>query len=59
VPLRRAGGRWQVQDSGVWSGDTGPWHAPVFIRGWLRHQLPAMPAALVQCLDPQWPVFAR
>ena len=59
VPLRRVDGRWQVQDGGVWSGDTGPWHAPVFIRGWLQRQLPAMPAALALCLDPQWPAFIR
>ena len=25
----------------------------------LQQQVPAMPAALALCLDPQWPVFAR
>lgn len=59
VPLQRIGGRWQVQDAGVWSGDTGPWAAPPFIRRWLQRQLPALPGALALCLDPQWPVFAR
>lgn len=59
VPLRRIDGHWQVQGGGVWSGDTRPWHAPVFIRGWLQRQLPAMPRALTQCLDPRWPVFAH
>jgi hypothetical protein len=58
VPLRRTGGTLQVQDAGVWSGDTGPWVAPVFIRRWLQQQVPAMPADLALCLDPQWPAFA-
>lgn len=58
VALHRIDGRWQVQGGGVWSGDTGPWHAPVFIRSWLQRQLPAMPPSLARCLDPQWPVFA-
>jgi hypothetical protein len=31
----------------------------VFIRRWLLQQVPAMPAGLALCLDPQWPVFAR
>jgi hypothetical protein len=59
VPLHRHGDRWQVQDAGVWSGDTGPWAAPPFIRRWLQHQLPGLPGALAACLDPHWPVFAR
>jgi hypothetical protein len=58
VPLRRVGARWQVLGEGVWSGDTGPWHAPVFIRRWLRQQVPGLPPALALCLDPQWPAFA-
>lgn len=58
VPLHRVGGVLQVQTAGVWSGDTGPWTAPVFIRRWLQRQLPAMPADLALCLDPQWPAFA-
>lgn len=58
VPLHRVGGVLQVQTTGVWSGDTGPWHAPVFIRRWLQRQLPALPADLALCLDPQWPAFA-
>lgn len=58
VPLHRVGGMLQVQTTGVWSGDTGPWTAPVFIRRWLQRQLPAMPADLALCLDPQWPAFA-
>ncbi len=59
VPLRRIGGSLQVQTAGVWSGDTGPWAAPVFIRRWLQRQASGMPADLALCLDPQWPVFAR
>lgn len=59
VPLRRQGAGLQVQTEGVWSGDTGPWAAPVFIRRWLQRQLPGLPADLALCLDPQWPVFAR
>lgn len=59
VPLRRLGAGLQVQTAGVWSGDTGPWAAPVFIRRWLQRQLPGLPADLALCLDPQWPVFAR
>jgi len=59
VPLRRVAGSLQVQTAGVWSGDTGPWAAPPFIRGWLQRQLPGLPPALALCLDPQWPAFAR
>jgi hypothetical protein len=59
VPLRRSGSVLQVQAEGVWSGDTGPWAAPPFIRRWLQRQVPAAPAALALCLDPAWPVFAR
>ncbi|MDH4393850.1 MAG: hypothetical protein QE285_20790 [Aquabacterium sp.] len=59
VPLRRVGGALQVQSAGVWSGDTGPWAAPVFIRRWLQQQVPGLPTDLVLCLDPQWPVFSR
>jgi hypothetical protein len=33
VPLRRIDGRWQVQEAGVWSGDTGPWAAAPRIPG--------------------------
>jgi hypothetical protein len=58
VPLRRLDGRLQVQTAGVWSGDTGPWVAPVFIRRWLQRQAPGLPADLALCLDPQWPAFA-
>jgi hypothetical protein len=58
VPLRRVGAQWQVLDAGVWSGDTGPWHPPVFIRRWLQRQVPALPADLALCLDPRWPAFA-
>lgn len=59
VPLRRVGGALQVQSAGVWSGDTGPWAAPVFIRRWLQRQVPGLPADLALCLDPTWPAFAR
>jgi len=59
VALRRVAGGLQVQTEGVWSGDTGPWAAPVFIRRWLQQQVPGLPVGLVLCLDPQWPVFAR
>jgi len=59
VPLRRVGEALQVQAAGVWSGDTGPWWAPVFIRRQLAERLPALPAALRQCLDPTLPPFAR
>lgn len=59
VPLRRSATGVQVQDGGVWSGDTGPWAAPAFIRRWLQQQVPDLPADLALCLDPQWPVFAR
>ena len=58
VPLHRVGGVLQVQTPGVWSGDTGPCTAPVFIRRWLQRQVPDMPADLSLCLDPQWPAFA-
>jgi len=58
VPLRRVGGALQVQGAGVWSGDTGPWHPPGFIRRWLQQQVPLLPPALALCLDPQWPPFA-
>ena len=58
VPLRRVNGALQVQAAGVWSGDTGPWWPPVFIRRQLAERLPALPAALRQCLDPQRPPFA-
>lgn len=57
VPLRLHGGGWQVQPTGVWSGDTGPWFAPLFIRGQLARRLPALPAPLRDCLDPRLPVF--
>lgn len=59
VPLRRVAGALQVQSAGVWSGDTGPWAAPVFIRRWLQQQVPGLPAELALCLDPTWPAFAR
>ena len=59
VPLARRGGVLQVQAGGVWSGDTGPWSAPVFIRRFLADRLPALPAALSQCLDPQLRPFSR
>lgn len=59
VPLARRGGALQVQAAGVWSGDTGPWAAPVFIRRFLAERLPDLPAALRLCLDPQLPPFAR
>jgi hypothetical protein len=59
VPLRHTTGGLQVQTEGVWSGDTGPWAAPVFIRRWLQQQVPGLPAGLALCLDPQWPAFAR
>jgi len=59
VPLRRVNGLLQVQAAGVWSGDTGPWWPPVFIRRQLAERLPALPAALRQCLDPQLAPFAR
>ena len=58
VPLRRSAGGLRVQNVGVWSGDTGPWLAPVFIRRWLQQQVPGLPAALPLCLDPRWPAFA-
>ncbi len=58
VPLRRVNGTLQVQGAGVWSGDTGPWWPPVFIRRQLAERLPALPAVLRQCLDPQLPPFA-
>lgn len=58
VPLRRSAGGLLVQNAGVWSGDTGPWQAPVFIRRWLQQQVPSLPAALPLCLDPLWPAFA-
>lgn len=59
VPLHRVAGALQVQAAGVWSGDTGPWWPPVFIRRQLAERLPALPAALRQCLDPQRPPFVR
>lgn len=59
VPLRRVGATLQVLGAGVWSGDTGPWAAPVFIRRWLQRQVPGLPADLALCLDPTWPAFAR
>ena len=59
VPLHRVGGALQVQSAGVWSGDTGPWAAPVFIRRWLQQQVPGLPPDLAHCLDPTWPAFAR
>lgn len=57
VPLQKADGRWQVLQAGVWSGDTGPWHTPVFVRRWLTRQVPTLPAPLVQCLDVQAHLF--
>jgi hypothetical protein len=59
VPLRHTGGHWEVQAEGVWSGDTGPWNGPVLIRHYLHTRLPALPAALAQCLDPSLPPFNR
>ena len=59
VPLARRGGVLQVQAGGVWSGDTGPWSAAVFIRRFLADRLPALPAPLRQCLDPQLRPFSR
>ena len=58
VPLHHSAGGLLVQTAGVWSGDTGPWQAPVFIRRWLMQQVPGLPATLPLCLDPQWPAFA-
>ena len=58
VPLARRGGVLQVQAAGVWSGDAGPWAAPVFIRRFLAQRLPGLPAPLRQCLDPQLAPFA-
>lgn len=58
VPLRRSAGGLLVQTAGVWSGDSSPWQAPVFIRQWLHRQIPDLPAMLPLCLDPQWPAFA-
>jgi hypothetical protein len=57
VPLARRSTVLQVQAAGVWSGDTGPWRAPVFIRRFLAQRLPALPEPLRQCLDPQLPPF--
>ena len=34
VPIRRGSAGLQVLTEGVWSGDTGPWAAPAFIRRW-------------------------
>jgi len=59
VPLRRGPAGLQLLTEGVWSGDTGPWAAPAFIRRWLQRQVPNLPAALTLCLDPKWPAFAR
>lgn len=60
VPLRRGSdGRWQVQAEGVWSGTPGPWWGPTLIRRYLRQRLPAVPEALVDCLDPTLPPFVR
>ncbi len=59
VPLRLTAAGLQVQTAGVWSGDSGPWAAPVFIRRWLLQQVPGLPADLALCLDPQWPAFAQ
>jgi hypothetical protein len=53
APLRRGSAGLQVLTEGVWSGGTGPWAAPAFIRRWLQHQVPALPADLALCLDPQ------
>ena len=58
VPLARRGGVLHVQASGIWSGDAGPWAAPVFIRRFLAERLPGLPAPLRQCLDPQLAPFA-
>ena len=58
VPLARRNGVLQVQAEGVWSGDAGPWAAPVFIRRFLAERLPGLPAPLRQCLDPQLAPFA-
>ena len=58
VPLARRGGVLQVQAAGVWSGNAGPWAAPVFIRRFLAERLPGLPAPLRQCLDPQLAPFA-
>lgn len=58
VTLRREAGTLQVQPAGVWSGDTGPWWPPVFIRNQLAARVPALPAALPLCLDPQLQPFA-
>lgn len=57
VPLQRIGGQWQVLQTAVWSGDTGPWSVPVFVRRWLQRQAPQLPTALVQCLDPEVSLF--
>ena len=59
VPLLRQNGQLQVVATGVWSGDTGPWYAPVFIRRVLAQRLPSLPSTLRQCLDPQLPPFNR
>ena len=59
VPLQRQGGQLQVVATGVWSGDTGPWFAPVFIRRVLAQRLPKLPSTLHQCLDPQLAPFKR
>ena len=55
VVLRLQGDQWRVQDRAVWSGSTAPWHSGDLVRRYLREQAPALPKALLNCLqvDPQ------
>lgn len=51
VVLRLQDGQWRVQDTAVWSGSTAPWNSAHFVRHYLRQQAPALPQALLGCID--------
>jgi hypothetical protein len=55
VVLRLQGEQWRVQDRAVWSGSTAPWHSGDLVRRYLGEKAPALPKALLDCVqvDPQ------
>ena len=51
VVLRLEGAHIDLVPQGVWSGNTAPWRAAPWIRDYLMRQVPALPPALLECLE--------
>ena len=53
VLINNTGANAYVVPQAVWSGYTKPWKAAPHIRQYLAHQAKEMPAALLNCFDPE------